>query len=67
MSYLVKDTTEEERLNIVKKALAITLSGAEMPSKYVLDMCNRYISGECELDDIKKIIINKYNYNEESK
>lgn len=67
MSYLVKDTTEEERLNIVKKALAITLSGAKMPSKYVLDMCNRYISGECELDDIKKIIINKYNYNEESK
>lgn len=60
MSYLIKDTTMEERENIVNKALAILLSDAEMPSDDVIKLSNRYINGEMELEEIQKIVINKY-------
>ena len=60
MSCLIKDTTMEERENIVNKALAILLSDAEMPSDDVIELSKRYINGEMELDEIQKIVINKY-------
>ena len=60
MSYLIKDTTMEERENIVNKALAILLSDAEMPSDDVIKLSKRYINGEMELEEIQKIVINKY-------
>lgn len=61
MSYLIKDTTEEERRLIVNKALSISLTGAKMPSKEVLELAKEYIDGKKELDEIQKIIIEKYN------
>lgn len=67
MSYLIKDTTEEKRRNIANKALAILLSGAEKPSKDVLILTQKYIDGEIELDEIKKIIIKKYNNSEDKR
>ena len=57
MSYLIKDTTREERLEFVNKALAISLSGAKEPSQRVIDLLNEYIEGNIELKEIKKIII----------
>ena len=67
MSYLIKDTTEEKRRNIANKALAILLSGAEKTSKDVLILTQKYIDGEIELDEIKKIIIKKYNNSEDKR
>lgn len=61
MSYLIKDTTEEERRLIVNKALSISLSGADVPSKEVLELAKEYIDGKKELNEIQNIIIKKYN------
>lgn len=61
MSYLIKDTTEEERRLIVNKALSISLSGAQAPSKETLELAKEYIDGKKELKEIQKIIIEKYS------
>ena len=60
MSYLIKDTTEEERREIVNKALAISLSGTNAPSKEVLELAKEYIDGKKELSEIQKIVLEKY-------
>ena len=60
MNYLIKDTTIEERMEIVNKALAISLSGAEKPSQDVAKLIEEYIDGKKELEEIQKIIIKKY-------
>lgn len=60
MNYLIKDTTPEERMILVEKALSISLSGAEKPSPEVVDLINDYIDGRKELEEIQKIIIKKY-------
>lgn len=67
MSYLIENTTKEERENIANKALAILLSGAEKPSKNVLILTQKYIDGEIELDEIKKIIIKEYSNSEDKR
>ena len=52
MSYLIKDTTEEERRRIVEESLG-NLSGAcDGCSQRVADMYDAYIRGEMELKDI---------------
>ena len=60
MKYLISETTREERELIVKKALAISLSGADKPTEEVLNLANDYIEGRKELEEIKEIVINKY-------
>ena len=51
MSYLIKDTTEEERRRIVEESLG-NLSGAcDGCSQRVADMYDAYIRGEMELKD----------------
>ena len=64
-SYLIKDTTKEERKEIVKKALAISLTESKMPSQDVLNLSKEYIEGKKELKEIQKIIIEKYKSKEE--
>lgn len=60
MSFLIKDTTPEERQLLVEKALAISLSGADAPSQEVLDLVYEYIDGKKELADIQKQVVNLY-------
>jgi len=61
MNYLIKDTTKEERKLIVNKALSISLTGANIPSKEVLELAKEYIDGKKEISEIQKIIIEKYS------
>ena len=60
MKYLIKDTTKEERILLVEKALSISMSGADAPSKEVLDLVNEYINGNKELKEIQKEVLNYY-------
>ena len=60
MKYLISETTSEERRKIVEKALAISLSGADMPSPEILELVNDYIDGRKELSEIQQLVINKY-------
>lgn len=39
--YLISETTRQERQDIVKKALGITLLGTDMPSDEVLELAKQ--------------------------
>lgn len=58
--YLISETTREERKDIVKKALGISLLGAEMPSDDVLELAKQYIDGKIEIEEIQKRVLEKY-------
>ena len=58
--YLISETTKEERKDIVKKALGISLLGADMPSDDVLELAKQYIDGKIEIEEIQKKVIEKY-------
>lgn len=58
--YLISETTREERKALVKKALGISLLGADMPSDDVLELAKQYIDGKIEIEEIKKKVIEKY-------
>ncbi len=60
MSFLIKDTTKEERKKIVKNAFGLTISSNEMPSKEVIVLTKKYINGEMELEDVQKKVIEMY-------
>ena len=58
--YLILETTREERIDIVKKALGISWLGADKPSDDVLDLAKQYIDGKIELGEIQKKVLEKY-------
>lgn len=58
--YLISETTKEERKDIVKKALGISLLGADMPSDDVLNLAKQYIEGKVEIEEIQKEVLKKY-------
>lgn len=58
--YLISETTREERKDIVKKALGISLLGANMPSDDVLELARQYIDGKMEIEEIQERVLNKY-------
>lgn len=58
--YSIKNTTKEERKEIVKKALAISLLGADMPSDDTLELAKQYIDGKIEIDELQRIVLDKY-------
>ena len=65
--YLVSETTKEERKEIIKSALGISLLGAKMPSDDVLELAKQYIDGNIEIDELQKRVLEKYNKKGESK
>ena len=58
--YLVSETTKEERKEIVKNALGISLLGEDMPSDDVLQLAKQYIDGKIEIEEIQKKVLEKY-------
>ena len=60
MSYLIKDTTHEERKKIAKSALAISVGSNEIPSKETINLVKQYIDGKMELEDVQKKVIERY-------
>lgn len=58
--YLISETTREERKNIVKNALGISLLGADMPSDDVLELAKQYIEGKIEIEEIQRKVLEKY-------
>lgn len=60
MKYLIKDTTKEERKQIAKRALGISVASNEMPSQDVIELVKQYIEGKMELEEIQKKVIERY-------
>ena len=60
MKYLIDETTKEERLELVYKALGISMSDAPAPSKEAMNLVNQYIEGNMELEEVQKRIVDMY-------
>ena len=59
-NYLIKNSTKEEREKRVNGAIAISMLDADAPSKEAMELYQKYIDGEMELEQIQKLIIEKY-------
>lgn len=57
MKYLINETTKEERIRLVYKALGISMSDAVAPSQEAMALANEYIEGNMELEDVQKKVI----------
>lgn len=49
---LIKNSTKEEREKIVNGAIALSMLDAPVPSKETMDIFQRYIDDELEIDEI---------------
>lgn len=58
--YSIANTTKEQREKLVTNAEAINLLGAEPLTKENRELLQTYIDGKNELNDLRKIIIDKY-------
>ena len=65
MEYSVDKTTRKDRIKLVKKALAISISGADVPTDETLNLTKDYVDGKIELEELQQRIIDKYNKNKE--
>lgn len=60
MDYSISNTTKKQRMEIVKKAFAISISANEMPSDKALQLAKEYVDGITELEEVQKKIVNLY-------
>lgn len=60
MDYLVANTTREERLTLVKKAFAISITESKMPTDETFKIIRQYIDGKKELAEVQKEIEDMY-------
>ena len=63
MDYSINKTTMEQRKELVKKALGISISGSDIPTDETLALAKKYIEGKIELIELQEQVINKYNKN----
>lgn len=63
MEYSVDKTTRKDRMKLVKKALAISISGADVPTDETLNLTKDYVDGKIKLEELQQKIIDKYNKN----
>lgn len=63
MDYSINKITIEQRKELVKKALGISISGSDIPTDETLALAKKYIEGKIELKELQEQVINKYNKN----
>lgn len=63
MEYSVDKTSRKDRIKLVKKALAISIAGSDVPTDETLNLTKEYVDGKIELEELQNEIINKYNKN----
>lgn len=59
-SWLIKNSTKEERQKRLNDALAISMLDAKAPEPKAMELYQKYIDGEMELDEIKDKLIEMY-------
>lgn len=60
MDLSIKNTTREQRKEIVKNALAISISGSEFPGDEALKITKEYVDGISEIEEVQRKIIALY-------
>lgn len=64
MDLSIKNTTREQRKNIVKNALAISISGSDIPDRNVLEIAKEYVDGKIEIEEVQKKVLAMYKKEE---
>lgn len=60
MHVLIKDTTREERENIVKKSIALSMLDSPPPDEKSMAYYQKYIDGKMELNEIVAALLAPY-------
>lgn len=60
MDLSIKNTTREQRKEIVKTALALSVTGSDMPTDKALKIMKEYVDGVSEIEEVQKKIIAMY-------
>ncbi len=60
MDLSIKNTTREQRKEIVKTALALSITGSDMPTDEALKIMKEYVDGISEIEEVQKKIIAMY-------
>ena len=60
MDLSIKNTTREQRKEIVKTALALSITGSDMPTDEALKIMKEYVDGISEIEEVQKKIIAIY-------
>lgn len=60
MDLSIKNTTREQRKQIVKEALAISVSGTDVPNRNVLEIAKEYVDGKIEIEEVQKKVLMLY-------
>lgn len=55
--WLIQNSTKEERQKRLNGSIAIQMTGGKSPTKEAMELYQKYIDGEMELDEIQKLII----------
>lgn len=58
--YSIKNTTKEQRKEIVNSALGLGSIDSYEPSIVVLELLDRYVEGELGIKEIQDIVLNSY-------
>lgn len=62
MDISIQNTTRKQREELVKSALAISLTGAGEPTLETMKLVRQYIDGEKELEEVQKEIVKQYQH-----
>lgn len=60
MDLSIKNTTKKQRKEIVKTALALSITGSDMPTDEALKIMKEYVDGISEIEEVQKKIIAMY-------
>lgn len=63
MSVLIKDTTREEREEIIKNGLALASLDSKPPTERTMALFSKYINGKMELKEVEASVIASYSQN----
>lgn len=65
MDLTIKNTTRDQRKEIVKTALAISITGSDFPTEEALKITKEYVDGISEIEEVQQKIISLYKKEED--
>ena len=60
MYLYIKNTTKNQRREIVKTAIALSITDNDMPTDKALEIMKEYVEGTTEIEEVQKKIIAMY-------
>lgn len=58
--YLIKNSTREEREKMVRESVIISMLDAPAPTEKAMELYQKYIDGEMEIDEVSEEILKNY-------